>query len=237
MGRTQPTPVVGDGVRPPTLARHERRAWAVASLAAVATLVELAAGVWTGSAALLAEGLHMGAHVAAFLLAALAYACARGLARAKRSRAVEAVPDLAALLNGLLMLGLGVGLGVESLDALRHPHAIAYGSALSVAVFGLAVNVACAALLHHDPAHEAGHGRDLNFRAIYLHIVADGAVAALAIVGLLLGRGLGWRWTDPAASALGAALVIILGGQVALRSLTCLIGGRGRAGGAAITTP
>lgn len=202
-----------------TLVRHETRAWAVFSLAAAATVFELTAGVRTGSAALLAEGVHMGAHVGGFLLAALAYAAARRMGAAQGSRAAEGVSDAAALVNGMLMLGLGVGLGLESVEALRHPPTVAYVSALGVAVFGLAVNLVCAALLHHDRAHEAEHGRDLNFRAIHLHIVGDGAVAALAIVGLLFGRVLGWRWTDPLAGALGAALVITLGLQVTARSL------------------
>lgn len=215
-----------------TAAAHERRAWAVAGLALAATAVELTGGWWTGSAALLAEGLHMGAHLTGFLLAGLAYAAARRLEAAQRPRAAESVPDIAALLNGLLLLGLGASLAVESFVTLRRPIPIAYGPALGLVVFGLAVNIAAAALLHHDHAYEAGHRRDVNFRAIHLHVIGDGAVAVLAIVGLLLGRLAGWRWTDPVAGALGAILVIILGVQVTVQSLRQLTGARGRAAGA-----
>ena len=141
---------------PPTLVRHEWRAWAVFGLAAAATVIELTAGVRTGSAALLAEGLHMGAHVGGFLMAALAYAVARRMGAAQGPRTADGVSDAAALVSGMLMLGLGVGPGLESVDALRHPRTVAYGSALGVAVFGLAVNLVCAVLLHRDHAPEAG---------------------------------------------------------------------------------
>lgn len=203
-------------------------------LALAAAAVELVGGWLTGSAALLAEGLHMSAHVTAFLLAGLAYVAARRLEAAHRPRAAGSVPDLAALLNGLLLLGLGISLATDSIEALSHPPPIAYGSALGVAVFGLVVNIAAAFLLHHDHAHEPGHGRDLNFRAIYLHVIGDGVVAILAIVGLLLGRLAGWSWTDSVAGALGAVLVIILGLQVTVRSLKCLTGWRARERAAAI---
>ncbi len=177
---------------PRRAAAHERRVQAVATLALAAAAVELLAGWLTGSAALLAEGLHMTAHVTAFALAGLAYVAARRLEGANRPRAAGAVPDLAALLNGLILLGLGIGLSTNSIEALSVPAPIAYSSALGVAVFGLAVNIVAASLLHHDHAHEPGHGRDMNFRAIYLHVIGDGAVAVLAIVGLLLGLLAGW---------------------------------------------
>ena len=210
-----------------TVARHERRAWAVAALAVAATVVELGGGWLTGSSALLAEALHMGAHVGAFVLAGVAYAASR-LFRRSRPRLARAAPDLAALVNGVLLLSLGTSLATESLEALRQAHPVAYGPALALALFGLLVNGAAAALLHHDHAHETGHGRDMNFRAIYLHVIGDLAVALLAVVGLVLGRSLGWRWTDPVAGMLGATLVIVLGAQVSWRSLRYLAGGRDR---------
>lgn len=165
----------------------------------------------------------MSAHVSAFALAGLAYAAQRPLERAHRFGAAHAATDIAALLNGLLLMGLGVSLIGRSLGALGGAAPTEFGPALGVAGFGLAVSLAGAALLHHDPAHEVGHGRDLNFRAVHLHVLGDAGAGLLAIAGLSLGRSFGWGWADPLAGALGAALVLVLGLQITCRSLGALV--------------
>jgi len=55
--------------------------------------------------------------------------------------------------------------------------------------------------------HAAGHHRDLNLRAAYVHVLADAAVSILAIVGLLAGRELGWIWMDPLMGIVGACVI------------------------------
>src|SRR6266513_3018316 len=55
----------------------ERRARAAMVLTAAFMLVEIAAGLWCGSMALLADGVHMATHVGALGLAAGAYWLAR----------------------------------------------------------------------------------------------------------------------------------------------------------------
>jgi cation diffusion facilitator family transporter len=187
-----------------------------------AAAVELLGGWRTGSAAVAAEGLHMGAHVSAFLLAGLGYVLARRLRAAGRAGAAAWTPDAAAFGNGLILLGMGAGLGVGSAAALHRPEPVAFWPALGLAAFGLAINLISVALLSHAHAHEPGHGRDMNFRAVYLHILGDAAVGVLAVLGLVLGRSFGWRWTDPFAGALGALLLIVLGMQVMVRSASYL---------------
>jgi cation diffusion facilitator family transporter len=59
-----------------------------------------------------------------------------------------------------------------------------------------------------SPEHEHGAAhRDNNMRAAIIHVLADAAVSVLVIVGLLLGRFLGWIWMDPAAGLCGAAVI------------------------------
>jgi cation diffusion facilitator family transporter len=64
----------------------------------------------------------------------------------------------------------------------------------------------------HDEAHEfqtnegAAH-RDNNMRAAIIHVLADAAVSVLVIIGLLLGRFLGWAWMDPVAGLCGAGVI------------------------------
>jgi cation diffusion facilitator family transporter len=61
----------------------------------------------------------------------------------------------------------------------------------------------------HGGGHHAGHGpaHDHNFRAAYLHVLADALTSVLAIVALGAGMAFGWRWLDPAVALLGGALI------------------------------
>jgi cation diffusion facilitator family transporter len=59
----------------------------------------------------------------------------------------------------------------------------------------------------HDHDDDRGHKNDLNMRAAYVHVMADAAVSVLAIIGLLAGRELGWRWMDPVMGIVGACVI------------------------------
>jgi cation diffusion facilitator family transporter len=60
---------------------------------------------------------------------------------------------------------------------------------------------------HHDHAHHDHHGHDHNLRAAYMHVFADACTSVLAIVALLGGRYLGWRWLDPLMGIVGGVLI------------------------------
>jgi cation diffusion facilitator family transporter len=58
----------------------------------------------------------------------------------------------------------------------------------------------------HDDADRAAH-RDNNLRAAVIHVLADAAVSVLVIIGLVVARAFGWRWTDPVAGVIGAGVI------------------------------
>lgn len=49
--------------------------------------------------------------------------------------------------------------------------------------------------------------RDHNMRAAYIHVIADAAVSAMAIIGLILAKAFGWLWMDPLAGIVGALVI------------------------------
>ena len=57
--------------------KSERRTWAVIWLCGAMMVAEIIGGLYFGSIALVADGLHMSTHAGALLLAALAYTYAR----------------------------------------------------------------------------------------------------------------------------------------------------------------
>jgi cation diffusion facilitator family transporter len=58
---------------------------------------------------------------------------------------------------------------------------------------------------HHD--HDHGHVRDNNFRAAYVHVLADAATSVLAIAALVIAKYSGWVWTDPAVGIAGSCVI------------------------------
>ncbi len=189
--------------------RAEARARLVTLLTAVFMVVEVVTGLWFGSMALLADGIHMATHVGALGLAAGAYWLARRHAHDRRfSFGSGKFGDLAAFASAIVLGLFAIGVAVESVRRLIAPVNVRYSEALVIAGIGLLVNIASAALLHepHDHDH-ADHHRDNNLRAAYLHVVADAATSVLAIVALASGLIFGISWGDPLVGIIGAAVI------------------------------
>ena len=201
--------------------RNERRVWLVIALTATMMVVEIAAGYWYGSMALLADGWHMSTHAGAMLIAVLAYRYARKNANNRKfTFGTGKVGDLAGFSSAVILALIALLIGWESVLRLVEPVPISFNQAIMVAVLGLVVNLASAWLLrddhhhhhghhhhghHHD--HHHGHGQDNNLRAAYLHVLADALTSILAIVALLLGRAYGWFWADPIMGVVGAVVI------------------------------
>lgn len=201
----------------------KRTLWVVA-LTAVMMVGEIAAGYWTGSMALLADGFHMATHAGALGLAALAYRYAKKHRHDPRySFGTGKVGDLMGFASALILGIFSIGIAVESFLRLIDPVRVDFASATLVAVLGLAVNIVSALLLmgghhhghdhghahaddHHGHAHHH-HGHDNNLRSAYFHVLADALTSLLAIGALLAGRYLGWHWMDPAMGIVGAIVI------------------------------
>jgi cation diffusion facilitator family transporter len=217
--------------RPASTDRRERALQQVTLLTLLTMAVELAAGWWTGSLALTADGWHMGTHALALGGAALAYRWSRQADRRGDARYAFGGWKIEVLAGYTSALALGVAalwLVVEAVGALRAPQPIAFGEAMAVAAIGLAVNLASAWMLargsgpghaarghahhdHHGHSHGHGHGHphghDHNFSAAYLHVLADALTSVLAIAALAGGLGFGWAWLDPLVALVGAAVI------------------------------
>ena len=198
----------------------ERSALKVLALTAVMMVVEIAAGIAFGSMALLADGWHMGTHVAAFGITLFAYRYARAHANDPRySFGTGKVSVLGGFASAVALAVVALVMAAESIMLMFEPRAILFNQAIIVAVIGLAVNVASGFMLsgHHADEHDHhqhqggmhghAHHHDHNLRAAYLHVVADAMTSVFAIVALLAGKYFGWVWLDPMMGLVGAAVI------------------------------
>ena len=190
--------------------RNERRTWIVTIICAATLVALLAGGAATRSLALIANGLHMAAHLAALLVASAAYALARRHAgNPAFSFGTGKLGYLAGFANAVVLAVTAVLIGVESVMRLLNPETVNYGDALPIAAGGLVVNLVCIWLLKPTRAAAARNDAegDLNLSAAHLHLSADAVVSVLALGAMLAGRQLGWSFADPMAGLLAAGLV------------------------------
>ena len=208
-------------------ARNERKTWTVIAICAAMMVAEIVGGVWFGSVALIADGLHMSTHAGALLIAALAYTYSRQYAGDERFVfGTGKLGDLAAFASAVALAMIALLIGYESLNRLFNPVSIAFNQAIPIAVVGLGINLLSAYLLrddqHHrhghshdhqqgDDAHSRPHGvyhRDHNLRAAFVHVMADAAVSVLVIIGLVAGRQFGWIWMDPVMGLIATIVIM-----------------------------
>lgn len=236
--RNEPPPAFGATPLPPDIAplghahvflgashdANARRTGWVVALTATMMVAEIVAGIWTGSMALLTDGLHMATHAGVLGMAALAYAFARRHATNPAfSFGTGKVGELAGFASALLLGIVALGIIVESVLRLIDPAQVAFTEAAWIAALGLGVNLVSALILGggHDHGHGHGHshgdgqshhahahgGGDGNLRAAYTHVLADALTSVLAIAALLGARYLGWVWLDPVVGILGALMI------------------------------
>lgn len=198
----------------------ERGTRAVMWITAVMMVVEIVAGWWFNSMALLADGWHMSSHAVAIGLSAFAYAAARRYARDPRfAFGTWKIEILGGFASAIFLMGIAALMVVGSIERIFSPQAILYREAMIVAAVGLVVNIVCAIILGKAHDHHDGHGleghdhhhhhHDLNLKSAYVHVIADAATSVLAIVALAGGWFYGWSWLDPVMGIVGAVLVAI----------------------------
>jgi cation diffusion facilitator family transporter len=193
-------------------------------------VAEIVGGLWFGSVALIADGLHMSTHAGALLIAALAYTYSRRYVNDSRlTFGTGKFGDLAAFTSAIALAMIALLIGYESVDRLINPVPIAFNQAIPIAVAGLGVNLLSVFLLRDDHqghdhfAHEHAHvHRDHNLRAAFVHVIADAAVSVLVIAGIFAGRIFGWVWMDPV-MGLVATVVILSWSWTLIRSAGAIL--------------
>jgi cation diffusion facilitator family transporter len=192
---------------------EEKKTKTVMVLTAITMIVEILAGWFFGSMALLADGWHMGTHVAAFGITIFTYQYARK--QAQNSQYTFGTGKVSVLGGFASAVALGVIAFVMALESgirFFQPQTIQFNQAIIVAIIGLIVNLFSALLLqddyhhHHDHDHHHHH-HDHNLRAAYFHVLADALTSVLAIIALFAGKFSGWIWLDATMGLVGAVII------------------------------
>ena len=171
-------------------------------LTGVFMVVEVIAGFFTGSLALLADAGHMLTDVAALSLSAFAIWMAGKPSTPENTYGYHRAEILAAVVNAVVLLFLATWVLYEAYNRFGEPTQVLGFPMLLVGLVGLAVNLTSMRLLD-------GHADDsLNVRSAYLEVVSD----AISSIGVILGGAIlwmtGWVPIDPLLSV-GISLFIV----------------------------
>jgi cation diffusion facilitator family transporter len=196
---------------------HRGRLAVVLGLTLAVLAAEVVGAVLTGSLALLADAGHMTTDVAGIALALGAVSLAQRPAHGRRTFGWQRVEILAAVANGLLLLGVAGYVLVEAARRIGDPPDIAAGPVLAVGVLGLVVNLVSLAVLH------GGRGESLNVRGAYLEVLADALGSVAVIVAAVVIATTGWAYADTIASLAIGVLVLPRAWQLLREALDVLL--------------
>jgi cation diffusion facilitator family transporter len=149
---------------------NELKTWLVIALCTASMVIEIAVGLEYGSLALFADGIHMGTHVLAFLISALAYAFARRNSdNPQFVFGTGKVGELAAYTSALILIGIAGYIMYDGISRFIVPEALEWKTSLGVACIGLSVNILSAVIFSLNcgcfkdpPRADGGEGEDVD---------------------------------------------------------------------------
>lgn len=164
--------------------------------------IEVIAGLFTGSLALIADAGHMLGDAGALVLALIAVWFASKTPSEQKTYGYFRSEILVALLNGIVLIGMSLYILYEAYKRFASPPEILSGPMLAVAIGGLVINLIAAKLL------SASSDNSLNAKAAYLEVMGDllGSIAVIAASLIIMYTG--WTLVDPIVSGFIGLMII-----------------------------
>ena len=183
-------------------------------------LLKAIAGTVTGSVALLTEALHSATDLVASIVALFSLRAADAPADESHPYGHEKIEDMAAAIEGVLIL---VGSVVIAFEAVRHLIEGTGVQRLGVALVVLGVSIVVNFVVSRRLSTRAVATSSPALAADAAHLTTDmlssfGVLVALAIVAVT-----GWEWLDPVVALMVAAVVAVAGVRILTRSSRVLV--------------
>ena len=192
------------------------------SIASNALLValKLAAGVVTGSIAILTEAVHSSIDLLASIIAFLSVRKAGEPADEDHPYGHDKIENLAAAIEGMLIL---VGAAIIVLESMRRlvdpPEVESLGIGIAVIAFSMLANLLVSGYLYRQ-----AHATDSPaLEGDAAHLRTDALTSAGVLVGLVLVEVTGVNMLDPIAALGVAAVIVVAGLRIVTRSSRVLV--------------
>lgn len=177
--------------------------------------VEIVGGWISGSLSLLGDAGHMFRDVFALIISLSALNISKKLPSERKTFGFHRVEILAAFMNGIFLIAIGIWILLEAYHRFHSPKPIESTSMLIVAVIGLGVNLYVAQRLHGS--------HDLNIRSAFLHVLTDAVFSVAVILAAILICLTGKTIFDPILSSMISAVIIFSSLKIVKESLRILL--------------
>jgi cation diffusion facilitator family transporter len=183
-------------------------------------LLKVAAGAVTGSVALLTEAMHSAIDLIASIVAYVSVRKADEPADASHPYGHEKIENLAAAIEGMLIL---VGSGVIVFEATRRliigSEVESLGFGIAVLALSIVVNVVVSGFL----ARRARETESPALEGDAAHLRTDAMTSVGVLIGLVLVEATGETWLDPAVALVVAFAIVLSGVRILTRSSRVLV--------------
>jgi cobalt-zinc-cadmium efflux system protein len=173
-----------------------------AGLTLALVAVEVAAGLWADSLALLTDAAHNVTDIAALALSWYALRLTLRSAHSGKTYGYHRAGILAALVNSTVLVLVALGAFSEAWRRFHSSPEVRADVLIVVAAAAFVINLATALIIRSGSHH------DLNLRSAFVHLMGD-ALSTLGAVAAGFGIVLtGWNWLDPLAGLLIGVLIL-----------------------------
>src|SRR5205085_2630933 len=214
---TPGAPVVPTNPSPP--ARTPAALLSIASNSAL-ILLKVVAGALTGSVAILSEAMHSAIDLVASIVAYFSVRKAEEPADEDHRYGHEKVENLAAAIEGMLIL---VGSGVIAFEAVRHlvnsSEVERLGVGIAVIGFSMVANLGVSSFI----ARRARETDSAALEGDAAHLRTDALTSGGVLVALILVQMTGADWIDPVVALIVAAAIVFSGVRIISRSTRVLV--------------
>ncbi|MGI5341004.1 cation diffusion facilitator family transporter [Streptomyces sp. CA-181903] len=165
-------------------------------------VAEIVGTMLTGSLALLADAGHMATDAVGVGMALVAIHFANRPSGGRRTYGYARAEILAALLNCLLLLGVGGYILFEAVQRLTAPTEVPGGTTVVFGLVGVVANLISLSLLMR------GQKESLNVRGAFLEVLSDALGSLAVVLSALVIMATGWTRADPVASLLIGLMIV-----------------------------
>lgn len=185
-------------------------------LVSVFFIIEVIGGVLSGSLSLLGDAGHMLRDIFSLIVSLGAIKISKSLEPTiTRTFGYHRVEIFAALINGFLLIGVGLWIFSEAYQRFLSPEPIESSLMLGVALIGLAVNVYVTLMLHGS--------EDLNIQSAFMHVLTDTLSSVAVIVASVWIYFTGQVIVDPILSVMIAFFIMLTAIPIIRESLRILL--------------
>ncbi|CAD6514475.1 Cadmium, cobalt and zinc/H(+)-K(+) antiporter [metagenome] len=190
--------------------RLEKRLLLVLSISIGVFLFELIGGIISNSLALISDSLHVMLDFMAILVSLIAFRIAKKSSSITLSFGFHRVEIIAALINGITLIGVSIFIFYEAYKRVHEPQNIEINTLLGFAVAGFIANIIMALLLKKESKS------NLNIKGSYSHVIGDMFSSIGVIVGGILMIFINYPLIDSIVSV-GIGILIIRSGIILCR--------------------